>query len=83
MAENTDWERALIEKLATEALKEQRRARRWGIFFKLLTFAYVTFIIVMALEWRPGGDSAGRQAHRAGRHRGRHRVQGRRRARTT
>ena len=57
MAENTDWERGVIEKLATEALKEQRRARRWGIFFKLLTFAYLTFIILMALEWRPGGDS--------------------------
>ena len=29
------WERALIEKLALEALKEQRLRRRWGIFFKL------------------------------------------------
>jgi protease IV len=60
MAENTDWERRVIEKLATEALKEQRRARRWGIFFKLLTFAYLTFIILMALEWRPGGDTSTR-----------------------
>lgn len=60
MAENTDWERRVIEKLATEALKEQRRSRRWGIFFKLLTFAYLTFIILMALEWRPGGDTSTR-----------------------
>jgi protease-4 len=58
MAENTDWERRVIEKLATDALKEQRRARRWGIFFKLLTFAYLTFIILMVLEWRPGGDTS-------------------------
>ncbi|MES2070401.1 MAG: S49 family peptidase [Pseudomonadota bacterium] len=29
------WERELLEKLATEALKEQRLRRRWGIFFKL------------------------------------------------
>jgi hypothetical protein len=43
MADNDgQWERGLIEKLATEALKEQRRARRWGIFWKLLTFAYIT-----------------------------------------
>jgi len=34
------WERKLIEDLATEALKEQRRRRRWGIFFKLLGVAY-------------------------------------------
>jgi len=32
------WERELVETLATEALREKRRARRWGIFFKLLTF---------------------------------------------
>ena len=36
---------SVIEKLALEALKEQRRARRWGIFFKLLTFAYVTVLL--------------------------------------
>ena len=32
------WERQVIEKLALEALKEQRKARRWSIFFKLLAF---------------------------------------------
>ena len=60
MADNDgQWERGLIEKLATEALKEQRRARRWGIFWKLLTFAYLTFIIVMAIDWKEGGDLKG------------------------
>jgi protease IV len=34
--DGSDWERKVIEKLATSALSEQRRARRWGIFFKLL-----------------------------------------------
>ena len=57
MADNDgQWERGLIEKLATEALKEQRRARRWGIFWKLLTFAYVTVVIVMAVDWKDAGD---------------------------
>jgi protease-4 len=57
MADNDgQWERGLIEKLATEALKEQRRARRWGIFWKLLTFIYVTVIIVMAVDWKETGD---------------------------
>jgi protease-4 len=41
-----NWERGVIEKLAFEALKEQRRSRRWGIFFKLLTFAYITFLVL-------------------------------------
>jgi protease-4 len=46
-----NWERGIIEKLALEALKEQRRARRWGIFFKLLAFAYVTFLVVALFDW--------------------------------
>ncbi len=59
MADNDgQWERGLIERLATEALKEQRRARLWGIFWKLLTFAYVTVVIVLAVDWK-GGDSKG------------------------
>ena len=36
-----DWERELITKLATAAITEQRRSRRWGIFFKLLFLTYV------------------------------------------
>lgn len=38
---NTSWEREIVTQLAESSLKEQRRARRWGIFFKLLTFAYI------------------------------------------
>lgn len=61
MADNDgQWERGLIERLATAALKEQRRARRWGIFFKLLTFAYITVIIVLAMDWKGGGESTGK-----------------------
>ena len=60
MADNDgQWERGLIEKLATAALKEQRRARLWGIFWKLLTFAYVTVVIVLAVDWKGGGESKG------------------------
>jgi protease-4 len=46
------WERELVTKLATAALKEQRRARLWGIFFKLLTFAYISLILIMAVDWQ-------------------------------
>lgn len=41
------WERDVVTKLAESSLKEQRRSRRWGIFFKLLTFAYVGVILYM------------------------------------
>jgi protease-4 len=59
-----DWEKQLIEKLATAALKEQRRGRRWGIFFKLLGFAYLTILILLVLDWR-GPDSLGSGKHTA------------------
>lgn len=48
-----DWHRELVEKLAADALVERRRARRWGIFFKLLTFAYLLAVLAALLprEW--------------------------------
>lgn len=54
------WERELVTKLATAALKEQRRARLWGIFFKLLTFAYISLVLLMAIDWK-GADVGGRK----------------------
>jgi len=48
------WERALLEKLAMESLIEQRKRRRWGVFFKCLGFAY--FFILLALLLAPGGS---------------------------
>ncbi len=42
-----NWERDVLEKVALSAVQEQRRARRWGIFFKALGFLYLTFILVM------------------------------------
>jgi len=44
------WERRVITKLAQASLKEQKRARRWSIFFKFLVFAYITFVLFMFLE---------------------------------
>jgi protease IV len=66
MNENSgQWERELVTKLATAALKEQRRARLWGIFFKLLTFAYLTLILMMAVDWKGRADVTGGKKHTA------------------
>lgn len=43
--QHTGWEREVIEKLAFAAVTEQRRARRWGIFFKSLMFVYLAVIL--------------------------------------
>lgn len=50
--ENTEkngWEREVIEKLAFAAVTEQRRTRRWGIFFKSLMFVYLAVILGISL----------------------------------
>jgi protease-4 len=62
---NTSWERDLVTKLATEALAEQKRRRRWGIFFKFLTFAYVTFLLVALIDWEGRADLASGKKHTA------------------
>jgi protease-4 len=60
-----NWERDVIEKFAFEALKERRRARRWGIFFKLLTFAYVTVLLLAFIDWDSGTEALGGARHTA------------------
>ena len=45
MSDDKSWQ--LLEKAVLSGVQEQRRARRWGIFFKLLTFAYL--FIALAL----------------------------------
>jgi protease-4 len=55
-SEHRDWE--LVSSIAQDALNEQKRARRWGIFFKLLTFIYITFILVgIFAQGMAGGDA--------------------------
>lgn len=43
----TGQEWKLLEKAVLASVEEQRRARRWSVFFKLLSFAYLLFFIIM------------------------------------
>ncbi|MDM8546674.1 S49 family peptidase [Candidatus Venteria ishoeyi] len=42
-----NWERNTVRKLALASLEEQRRTKRWGIFFKFLAFAYLFVLLLM------------------------------------
>ena len=42
---SSDWERRTLEKLVFSALQEQKAGRRWGIFFKVLGFVYLTLVL--------------------------------------
>ncbi len=52
-----DWERRTLEKLAFASLQEQRRARHWSIFFKLMGFAYLFILLFLALGWIGKGEA--------------------------
>ncbi|MFO8002967.1 S49 family peptidase [Thioalkalivibrio sp.] len=45
--EKPGWERETLEKLVLAQVTEQRRTRRWGIFFKLLVLIYLFAILLM------------------------------------
>lgn len=42
----TGQEWKILEKAVFASVEEQRRTRRWGIFFKILTFLYILFVLV-------------------------------------
>lgn len=62
--ENTQWQRDAIERLASSALTEQRISRRWGIFFKGLTFTYLLVLLLLAFGIL-GGEKKSFTAHTA------------------
>lgn len=45
------FERDALKEILTASVKEQRSARRWGIFFKLLTFSYLFLILALIMGW--------------------------------
>ncbi len=46
----TNWERELLERLSSASLNEQRRSRRWSIFFKFLIFGYLFLLVFLAMQ---------------------------------
>jgi protease-4 len=52
--EEPTWERQLVEKLLVGHVTEQRRARRWRVFFKGLLFVYLFAVLALwAVEYLP------------------------------
>lgn len=63
-AQTTDSQ--ALDKLVGALTAEQRKSRRWGIFFKLLTFLYLFALLFMFRAPLTGGlDTASVQAHTA------------------
>jgi len=57
-----NWERAVLEKLVFATLKEQKSARRWGIFFKSVTLLVIVVALAtyMDVSWTGSEETLGR-----------------------
>ncbi len=53
----SQWERELLSRLSFATLAEQRRARRWNIFFKLVLFSYLFLLLFLALRGPDLGEA--------------------------
>lgn len=51
-----NWQQNTLEKLVLSGLQEQKIARRWGVFFKALTFLYLFIVMAYLMGWI-GGDA--------------------------
>ncbi|MDH5377005.1 MAG: S49 family peptidase [Gammaproteobacteria bacterium] len=57
LKEKEDWQSDLLNRLAFASVNEQRRTRRWNIFFKSLVFVYL-FTILFLLYPEEGSELA-------------------------
>jgi protease-4 len=48
--QDNGWEKKLLTNLAESSLREQKRSRRWGIFFKLATLSYLIVLFVVLAD---------------------------------
>lgn len=51
------WAQDALEKIALSGLAEQKRARRWSIFFKGLTFLYLFLLLFLMIGWIGDGKA--------------------------
>jgi len=63
--QQAEFEQALVNKIASEAITEQRRARRWSVFFKLFMVGYISIFTIMYLIDGWDGPSLGIKKHTA------------------
>lgn len=53
--QSENWERSVLEKVAMASVVEQRRARRWSIFFKLAFLLYL--VVLTGITFTAGNSS--------------------------
>lgn len=66
LSQNSDnWERGVLNKLIFSTLQEQKRSRRWGIFFKTLIFIYLFALLIISTGTFSGDPLSSSDSHSA------------------
>ncbi|MEE9412025.1 MAG: S49 family peptidase [Methylococcales bacterium] len=60
-----NWEKSVLEKVALSAIDEQKKARRWSTFFKLLTFLYLAIVLYNVFVPGMGSKAISSDSHTA------------------
>ncbi|UJP05597.1 MAG: S49 family peptidase [Nitrosomonas sp.] len=63
--QKSNWERELLEKISLSTIREQRKIRNWGIFFKSITFIYLFILLFYAIGWIDEGKVRLTEKHTA------------------
>jgi protease-4 len=59
------WERAVLERLVMGTIEEQRRARRWRIFFRFVGLGLVLLLVAASFGWIHSPETVGSVRHTA------------------
>lgn len=59
------WERSVLERLVMGTIEEQRRARRWRIFFRFVGLGFVLLLAAASFGLIPSTETAGAVRHTA------------------
>jgi protease IV len=65
MSESNKAEDQWVKEIIKETFAEQKKTRRWGIFFKSLTFTYLFVALILIVKSVPDSDGKNEQAHTA------------------
>ncbi|PKF62177.1 S49 family peptidase [Psychromonas sp. psych-6C06] len=65
MSDTNKVEEQWVKGIIKETFAEQRKTRRWGILFKLLTFTYLFVALILILNAAPKGDISAEKSHTA------------------
>lgn len=65
MSDTNKVEEQWVKGIIKESFAEQRKTRRWGILFKLLTFTYLFVALILILNAAPKGDISAEKSHTA------------------